>query len=198
MRRRVLLTSAVLLVLTTAGILLALANADGANDPPLFVPWNRIGDIALGESKARVESEYGSEGGGYHIIQRYGGNLQGYYLLHGSKVTVTFYGGRVGELGFTTPYYRTKGGFGVGSRIPLGPCHITATSSCEHRWNGFIYNVRLRENPCNCWVKVGVGARSLPVTGANYLKPWFLIYLHRGQVAPLPLRAEVRRLTRSC
>jgi hypothetical protein len=131
----------------------------------------------------RRESEYGSEGAGYHVIQRYGGNVQGYYRLHGSRVSVTFYRGRVGELGFATPYYRTKGGFGVGSKIPLGPCHRTATNPCEHRWHGFIFNVRLKENPCNCWVKVGLGARSLPATATNYLKPWFFIHLHRGRVA---------------
>jgi hypothetical protein len=182
-RKSVLVTSAVLLGLTTVGVPLAVAGARRANDSPLLVPWNRIGDIALGESKARVQSEYGSERAGYHVTQRYADTVEGYYRLHGSRVTVTFYGGRVGELAFTTPYYRTKGGFGVGSRIPLGPCHTTAANACEHRWNGFIYNARLRENPCNCWVKVGFGARSLPVTGVNYGKPWFFIYLHRGHVA---------------
>jgi hypothetical protein len=43
--------------------------------------------------------------------------------------------------------------------------------------------VRLKEDPCNCWVKVGLGARSLPVTVSNFEKPWFIIYLHRGHVA---------------
>jgi hypothetical protein len=153
------------------------------SDPPLLVPWSRIGDIALGESRARVEREYGSVAHGYHVIQRYADTVQGYYLLHGSRVIVTFYGRRVGELDFETPYYRTKNGFGVGSTIPLGPCHRTPTNPCEHRWHGFIYNVRLRESPCNCWVKVGLGARSLPVTGTNLSKPWFFIYLRRGRVA---------------
>jgi hypothetical protein len=74
-------------------------------------------------------------------------------------VAVTFYGDRVGRIGFGTPYYRTPSGFGVGSTIPLGACHKTATNPCEHRWRGFIYNVRLKEQPCNCWVKVGTGKR---------------------------------------
>ena len=181
--KRALVTSAVLLSLTTLGVRVAFASSVGASDPPLLVPWNKIGDIALDASKTRVESEYGTADGGYHVTQRYMGTAEGYYLLHDTRVTVTFYGGRVGELDFTTPYYRTKGGFGVGSRIPLGPCHTTATNACEHRWHGFVYNVKLRENPCNCWVKVGVDARSLPPTAANYLKPWFLIYLHRGRIA---------------
>ena len=166
-----------------AGLPAGASSARAAGDPPLFVPWHRIGDISLGEPRARVEGEYGGVGDGYHVIQRYGDTVEGYYRLHGSRVFVTFYGRRVGELGFRTPYYRTKSGFGVGSRIPLGPCHRTATNPCEHRWHGFVYNVTLKEDPCNCWVKVGRGARSLPVTGRNFLKPWFFIYLRHGRVA---------------
>jgi hypothetical protein len=167
-----------------AGLVLhaAAAGAHRANDPPLFVPWNRIGDIALGEPRARVQAEYGNVGHGYHVIQRYGNTIQGYYQLHRSEVMFTFYGDRVGELAFVTPYYRTVDGFGVGSRIPLGPCHKTATNPCQHRWRGFIYNVRFKEDPCNCWVKVGLGPRSLPPTVANFFKPWFIIYLRHGRV----------------
>jgi hypothetical protein len=98
-------------------------------------------------------------------------------------VFVTFEGGRVNELDFSTRYYWTKSGFGVGSRIPLGPCDRTATNPCEHRWHGFIYNAWVREKPCSSWVKVGRGPRSLPVTAANFLQPWFFIYLRRGRVA---------------
>jgi hypothetical protein len=137
-----------------------------------------------------VEEEYGSVGHGYHVLQRYGDTVQGYYRLHGSRVIVTFYGSRlgsesaVGELDFSTPYYRTKDGFGVGSTIPLGPCHRTAADPCEHRWHGFIYNPILKEAPCNCWVHVGLGARSLrPVNARNFAQPWFFIYLRRGHVS---------------
>ncbi len=129
-----------------------------------------------------MEREYGSVGHGYHVLQRYGDTVQGYYRLHRSRVIVTFYGGRVGELDFETPHYRTKGGFGVGSRIPLGLCHGTATDPCEHRWRGLVWNAWARETPCGCWVKVGLGAQSLPVTAASFLRPWFFIYTHRGRV----------------
>ncbi len=159
------------------------AGTDSPSDPPLLVPWNRVGNITLGEPRARVEAEYGSVGHGYHVLQRYGDTVQGYYRLHGSRVIVTFYGDRVGELDFATPYYRTKGGFGVGSKIPLGRCHRTATNPCEHRWRGFVYNPSLREDPCRCWVKAGLGARSLPVNATSFAKPWFFIYLRRGHVA---------------
>jgi hypothetical protein len=155
------------------------------SDPPLLIPWSTIGNIALGASKTRVESEYGSEGTGYHVLQRNGGATQGYYWLHGSRVIVTFYGSRVGELDFTTPYYRTKNGFGVGSTIPSGPCHRTATGQCEHRWHGFVFDAWNKGTPCNCWVKVGLGAESLPATTANFLKPWFIIYTSHRRVTEI-------------
>jgi hypothetical protein len=145
------------------------------SDPPLFVSWSKIGDIGLGEPKMRVESEYGSEGAGFHVLQRYGDHVQGYYRLHGSRVVVTFYGGRVGELAFTTRYYRTKAGFGVGSTIPLGPCHRNVTGQCTHRWHGFVFDAWNKGVPCDCWVKVGLGAESLPATTANFVKAWFFI-----------------------
>jgi hypothetical protein len=142
-------------------------------DPPLLVPWNRIGDVALGESKSRVEHEYGPQRG----------FPQPSYRLHGGKVWVTFDAGRVSAFGFDTPYYRTKSGFGVGSNIPLGPCHRSATSKCEHRWHGFVWNAWVREKPCSCWVKVGLGTESLPASTANFLKPWFFINVKSGRVA---------------
>jgi hypothetical protein len=147
------------------------AGAAGVTDPPLLVPWSRIGDIALGESRKRVERLYGSKR-----------DPLGFYRLHGGKVWVSYDGGRVADIGFTTRYYRTKSGFGVGSKIPLGPCHRTAKTRCEHRWRGFAWNAWVREKPCSCWVKVGLGARSLPATTANFLKPWFFIYIRHGRV----------------
>ena len=150
------------------------------SDPSLLVPWNRVGDIALGAAKVRIEGEYGR-------AQHDGlGNL--FYRLHGNKIFITygdrFYGdaGRIRSIDFTTPYYRTTTGFGVGSRIPLGPCHRTRADPCEHRWHGFIYGPYLKENRCSCWVKVGRGARSLPVTGLNFGKPWSFIYVKHGRV----------------
>jgi hypothetical protein len=168
-------------VLTWMALGSSAASATG--DPPRLVPWTSIGDIRLGEPKRHVEREYGSEGHGFHVAYRFEGGVDGYYRLHGSRVFLTFDRGRVADIGFTTPYYRTTSGFGVGSRIPLGPCHRTATNPCEHRWRGFLYNLRLREAPCRCWVKVGLGARSLEPSSTNFLKPWFFIYLRHGRVA---------------
>jgi hypothetical protein len=159
------------------------STAGQASDPPLLVPWSRIGNISLGEPKARVERDYGSESHGYHVLVRQNGIIQGYYRLHGSRVFVTFQDGQVNELEFTTRYYRTRGGFGVGSRVPLGPCHRTRANRCEHRWRGFVWNAWSRDKPCSCWVKVGTGARSLPATVANFEKPWFFIYTRSGRVS---------------
>jgi hypothetical protein len=186
-RRRLLVTSAVLLGLTAVGVQLAVASADAASDPPLLVAWSRIGDITLGQSKARVESEYGSVGSGFHVLYRSGDIQQGYYRLHASRVIVTFHGSRVGELDFTTPYYRTKSGFGVGSTIPLGPCLRGATGRCQHRWHGFVFDAWNKGSLCHCWVKVGLGKESLSATTANFLKPWFFIYTRHGRVTEIYL-----------
>ncbi len=173
----------VLALLASFAVTGIASSSPGRSDPPVLVPWHKIGDIALGESKAHVEREYGSEGHGYHVLDRVSGIIQGYYRLHGSRVYVTFEDGRVNELDFTTRYYRTKSGFGVGSIIPFGPCHRTATSRCEHRWHGFIWNAWRKEKPCQCWVKVGLAAQSLHAGVANFLKPWFFIYIRRGRVS---------------
>lgn len=140
------------------------------SDPPIFVPWSTIGDISLGGFKEEVEAEYGNQ------------PALG-YRLHGGRVQVDFDGGRVASIWFSARYYRTKNGLGVGSRIPLGPCHRASTSRCEHRWHGFVWNAWVREKPCSCWVKVGRGPRSLPATVHNFLKPWFFIDVRRGRVS---------------
>jgi hypothetical protein len=129
------------------------------SDPPVFAPWSRIGDISLDEPRIEVEAEYGSE-------PRNG------YRLHGSRVVVGYDRARVTEIRFSTPYYRTRSGFGVGSRIPPG-----------RYWHGFVWNAWVREKPCSCWVKVGRGPRSLPATTRNFLKPWFFIDVRQGRVS---------------
>ncbi len=154
--------------------------------PPLLVAWHQVGDISLGEPRERVEREYGSTGSGLHVIQRYSGAVQGWYKgLGGSQVIVTFYGRRVGEIDLGSRSYRTKRGFGVGSRIPLGPCHerTIALSACEHRWHGFVWNAWAKATVCGCWTKVGMGRKSLPARVESFEKPWFIIYVRHGRVA---------------
>jgi hypothetical protein len=129
------------------------------SDPPILVPWSGVGDIALGGYKVEVVADYGPE-------------PSAGYRLHGGRVNVTFDRGRVDSIRFSTPYYRTKTGFGVGSRIPPA-----------RRWHGFLWNAWVREKPCSCWVKVGLGKRSLAVTTANFLRPWFFINVRHGRVS---------------
>jgi len=128
-------------------------------DPPVLVPWHKIGDVGLGDPKGRVLREYGKE-------PELG------YRLHDGRIQVGFDSGRVTSIWFSTRYYRTKSGFGVGRRIPAG-----------RRWHGFVWNAWVREKPCSCWVKVGLGKRSLPATADNFLKPWFFINVRRGRVS---------------
>jgi hypothetical protein len=153
-----------------------------ALDTPDLFPWNRVGAIELGESRAKVAYDYDAVGHRYHVQARGNGIVQGYYVLHRSRVFVEYRDGRVNELDFTTRFYRTEEGFGVGSRIPFGPCHRTPTTPCEHRWHGFVWNAWVRDKPCSCWVKVGNGKRSLPATPANFLRPWVFIYVRHGRV----------------
>jgi hypothetical protein len=116
-RKSVLLASAVFVAcLAVAGSHLAVAKAHSASDPPLLVPWNRVGNILLGEPRARVEREYGSTGHGYHVLAGITNGVQGYYLLHGGVVGVDFRDGRVEEINFGIRYYRTKSGFGAEAR----------------------------------------------------------------------------------
>jgi hypothetical protein len=135
----------------------------------------------------RVESQYGTDGHGFHVVQRYGDaasgiTVEGYYRLHGD-VAVTFNGDHVERIAFGSSYYRTKDGFGVGSRIPLGPCHKTPTSRCEHRWHGFIWDAFNKDQVCNCWVKVGDAAQSLVATTDSFLKPWYFINTRHGRIS---------------
>lgn len=138
-------------------------------DSPLLWEWRGIGSIFLGEPRAGV-------------LQAYGRQPADGYRLHGGRVQVTFFDGRVDSIWLSTPYYRA-GPVGVGNRIPLGPCYRTPTNRCEHRWHGFVWNSWNHDQPCNCWTKVGLGRESLPATGENFLKPWFLIYVRRGRVS---------------
>ncbi len=89
-----------------AGIALVCTPGSGATgnqDPPLLVPWSRVGDFSLGAPKMRVEKEYGTAGHGFHVIAQQGDFLEGYYLLHGGQVGITFEAGRVEGISFGVP-----------------------------------------------------------------------------------------------
>ena len=124
----------------------------------LLVPWRGVGGIFLGEPRARV-------------IRVYGTQPELGYRMPGGIVQVGYDGGKVSSIWLSSPYYRTNDGFGVGSKVPPA------------RRRGFLWNASKRDKPCSCWVKVGTGARSLPATTDNFLKPWTFINVKHGRVA---------------
>lgn len=152
------------------------------SDPPILVPWSRVGDISLGEPYIRVAAEYGRPGHGFQVWSRSGGTLQGVYTLHGSPVQVTFQSGRVSVIDFSTPYYRTASGFGIGSLIPPGKS-----------WHGFLFHKTFPGDPtraCNCWFKIGNGPESLPLNGTTATsQPAYFLLMKRGRVTEIDLQA---------
>ena len=87
-------------------------------------------------------------------------------------------GTHVNWIYFTSRYYRTKSGFGVGSRFP-------------RRWrSSFIDNPTLKESPCRCWVKVGTARRSLQPSSAYFGKPWVIVFVSHGRVTGILLSSK--------
>jgi hypothetical protein len=153
------------------------------SDPPVLVPWSRVGDISLGEPFARVAAEYGGAGHGFQVVSRNGDTVQGSYTLHHGRVILSLIAGRVFIIDFATPYYRTASGFGIGSQIPLN----------QREWHGFLFHKTFPGDPsrtCGCWMKVGNGATSLPATGANVsTQPVYTILTTGGRVTEIMLQA---------
>jgi hypothetical protein len=133
-------------------------------DPPVLVLWKRIGDVRLGEPSKLFLREYGTRdhrhGGLFDVESNWGG-----------------YAG-INWIYFTTPYYRTKSGFGIGSRFP-------------RRWRrAFMWNAINKGSPCHCWVKVGTGKRSLEATGSNFGKPWVIVDMSHGRVSGILMSSK--------
>src|SRR3954466_670629 len=81
-------SSAGLFVLAVAAAGCGSGSGSRTTDPPVLVPWHKIGDIGLGVPKERVLREYGKE-------PELG------YQLHGGKVQVAFDRGRVTSIWFS-------------------------------------------------------------------------------------------------
>jgi hypothetical protein len=112
------------------------ASASQASDPPRIVPWHLIGDAGLGMSPLRIEYVYGNPVGWPATSPR-AGDACCYYRGTGGKIDVFYVDGKAVGVGTNSAYYRTSDGIGVGVRVPIGPCHRTKKSACEHRWRGF-------------------------------------------------------------
>jgi hypothetical protein len=122
---------------TTGTIALTLAptssvHASLAADPPRLVRWHLIGNIGIGMTDTRVEYTYG------YPIDGSSDNGLDFRLYRGRGRIGTAYDrrGRVVWVSTDSPIYRTADGFGVGSAIPLGKCHLIK-GKCVYRWNGF-------------------------------------------------------------
>src|SRR5438045_1704168 len=87
------------------------ADKTARQDFPYLDPWREVGAIRLDEKRAEVAHDYDAVGHRYHVQVRGSGFVQGYYILHRSRVFVTFDDGRVNEIDFTTRFYRTSDGF---------------------------------------------------------------------------------------
>jgi hypothetical protein len=123
-----MVASAKTLLLTVAIALAAAATATATaeSDPPTITPWHAIGNISLGEAKARVVYTYGAA------------DQRGGYRVDGGTLSVGYDQFGVNNIYTDSAYYRTPNAFGVGSRVLLGVCHH-ASGKCVYRWHGFNY-----------------------------------------------------------
>lgn len=112
------------------------------------IAFNRgIGDVRLGMTRAGVGVAYGQPArvenvrGFFPRGTRYFGKVlrRLTYRFNDGTLRVSLVGNRVRAVDTTSRYYRSPGGVGVGSLIPLGPCRKNRFGSCDHRWKGFIY-----------------------------------------------------------
>lgn len=180
LRLVVIIGMAAAVVACGASIGESASNASTVTRAHALVPWTGIGDIRLGETLKTLHAEYGAEG-------PYG------YRLHGGVVDVEANMPPINHVNwifFTTRYYRTKSGFGVGSTIPLGPCVKTWTHACGHRWHGFVWNEIYKARVRGCWAKVGTGATSLRPSVSTFGKPWVIIYVRHGRVSAIGLSSK--------
>jgi hypothetical protein len=149
-----------------ASVAVACGGTAKHTDPPVLVLWKRMGDVRLGELLEPYATEYGPARE---------------HRIHGGLIDVESnfdMSGRINWIYFTTPYYRTKRGFGVGSRFPRA-------------WRkAFLWNGIVKDKPCNCWVKVGRGARSLPASGTNFGKPWVIVDMSHGRVSGILMSSK--------
>jgi prepilin-type processing-associated H-X9-DG protein len=129
-------------------LLAPLAAVAGAvSDTPSIVFNASIGDVRLGIPRSQVVETYGAGKterlrGYFPVGVRYHGKVlvRTTYWVHGGKLIVSYVDGRVKMIETTSRYYRSASGVGVGTRIPLGPCHYDKSGGCQHRWRSFEYD----------------------------------------------------------
>jgi hypothetical protein len=171
-------------VIAAATLVTGCGGSSKRANPRLLVPWTSVGDISLGEPITQLKAEGGLHGtGGVWIV--HGGTPRAVEVTsdltihHRDTVGLT---GRVNEIDFHTPYYRTRGGLGVGSAFP-------------RRWRtSFLYSPGTKKSggACGCWVKLGTGQRSLPWSLTNFGKqPKLIITVVHGRIVDILLTTKI-------
>jgi hypothetical protein len=146
------------LLVCVAATLAFATTALAFDDSPTLV-WNKaIGGFQIGESRDQVNYDYGDDcmagcpgicqgkGDAHHADTMYCA-----YRLHGSTVIIGYRKNRLVYIETKSPYYRTAGDVGVGTKIPLGPCthkvrqyrdYLTGKRKteryCEYHWRDLI------------------------------------------------------------
>jgi hypothetical protein len=122
----------VLTILVASALAVAIgaeARVSGGADPPRLVLWHMVGNAGLGMTETRIKYSYDQP------THAYTDNGFDYRIYQGrGEIGVAY--DRSGHLVWvdtSSPAYRTPDDFGVGSRIPLGPCH-KVKGKCEYRW----------------------------------------------------------------
>lgn len=80
------------------------------SDPPVIVPWTKVGDIAIGMTRTAVEYRYRPMALG--VEKKF---ADGYVLI-----TFNSASNRVSYISLTTARYLTPDDIGVGTKIPFG------------------------------------------------------------------------------
>jgi hypothetical protein len=134
----------VALSILTAVVIVSVASGAGGQEGKALVWGKQIGDVKLGMNETDVDYEYGQPvkievpwklpAGKYKNQLAYPQT----YVYNGHRLRITFVNRRVRRIETSSTYYRTPTGVGVGTYIPLGPCH-TVKGQCVHEWHSFKY-----------------------------------------------------------
>jgi hypothetical protein len=170
----------------------AAARPSLVSDPPRIIPWHQIGNVGLGMSRARIESLYGTpsydgpEGLQFKVP---GGILAVNLAGPRDKVGQRLRGNVVG-IWTTSRRYRTRGGLGVGSRIPFAPCRGPANKRCVRVWRGFRLGTDPATGTPSWWLNTTYRGR--PVTAVLYVGKGVVsqVSILRGRLRPDPIRGS--------